>query len=291
MKSSHDNNTTQETLKLLEEGIKSLVNSDTYKTYLKIMSRFHNYSFGNCILIMLQCPTATRVAGYRAWQQKFHRQVKKGAKAIRVIAPCVYEKEQTDGTTVAQTYFKAASVFDIEQTDSLDGEEFPEVCHQLTGTVDDYDRLIAALTEISPVPVSFEDYKQSSNGYFSLKEKRIVVKASLDQKQKVKTLIHEIAHSILHDPDTGECKDDDRTMQDINMMETAAESIAFTTMYWLGLPSDDYSFAYLAAYTKDFTTLPEFHACLNTIQKTADSIIKQLEQKGIKSCMTTSVKL
>ena len=151
--------------------------------------------------------------------------------------------------------------------------------------MDDYDRLIAALTEISPVPVSFEDYKQSSNGYFSLKEKRIVVKASLDQKQKVKTLIHEIAHSILHDPDGGERKDDDR-----NMRETAAESTAFTVMYWLGLPSDDYSFAYLAAYTKDFTTLPEFHACLNTIQKTADSIIKQLEQKGIKSCMKTSVK-
>ena len=112
------------------------------------------------------------------------------------------------------------------------------------------------------------------------------MKASLDQKQKVKTLIHEIAHSILHDPDTGECKDDDR-----NMRETAAESTAFTVMYWLGLPSDDYSFAYLAAYTKDFTTLPEFHACLNSIQKTADSIIKQLEQKGIKSCMKTSVKL
>ena len=279
------NNSTAETLKLLEQGIKSLVNSDAYKTYLKIMSRFHSYSFGNCILIMLQCPTATRVAGYRTWQQKFHRQVRRNSKAIHVISPCFCEKELPDGTTVTQTYFKATSVFDIEQTDSLDGEEFPEVCHQLTGTVDDYDRLIAALTEISPVPVSFEDYKQSSNGYFSLKEKRIVVKASLDQKQKVKTLIHEIAHSILHDPDTGECKDDD-----CNMMETAAESIAFTVMYWLGLPSDDYSFAYLAAYTKDFTTLPEFHACLNSIQKTADSIIKQLEQKGIKSCMKASVK-
>ncbi len=278
-------NSTAETLKLLEQGIKSLVNSETYKQYLKIMSRFHSYSFGNCILIMLQCPTATRVAGYRAWQQKFQRQVRKNSHAIRIISPCFCEKELPDGTTVTQTYFKATSVFDIEQTDSLDGEEFPEVCHQLTGTVDDYDRLIAALTEISPVPVSFEEYKQSSNGYFSLQEKKIVVKASLDQKQKVKTLIHEIAHSILHDPDSGERKDDDR-----NLRETAAESTAFTVMYWLGLPSDDYSFAYLAAYTKDFTTLPEFHACLNSIQKTADSIIKQLEQKGIKSCMKASVK-
>ena len=279
-------NTTQETLKLLEEGIKSLVNSDTYKTYLKIMSRFHNYSFGNCILIMLQCPTATRVAGYRAWQLKFHRQVKKGAKAIRVIAPCVYEKELTDGTTVAQTYFKAASVFDIEQTDSLDGEEFPEVCHQLTGTVDDYDRLLKALTEISAVPIFFEDIPGTTNGYYHPTEKKIVVKSSLDQKQKVKTLLHELTHQILHDPDSGERKGDDR-----NFRETAAESVAYTVMYWLGLPSDDYSFAYLAAYTKDFTTLPEFHACLNSIQKTADSIIKQLEQKGIKSCTKTSVKL
>lgn len=270
------NNTTQETLKLLEEGIKSLVNSDTYKTYLKIMSRFHNYSFGNCILIMLQCPTATHVAGYRAWQNTFHRQVKKGERAIRIIAPVAYEKELTDGTTVAQTYFKATSVFDIEQTDSLDGEEFPEVCHRLTGTVDDYDRLIAALIEISPVPVSFEDYNNSSNGYFSLQEKKIVVKSSLDQKQKVKTLLHEIAHSILHDPDSGERKEDDR-----NMRETAAESTAFAVMFWLGLPSDDYSFAYLASYTKDFTTLPEFHACLSSIQKTADFIIKKLEEKGI----------
>lgn len=278
-------NTTQETLKLLEDGIKSLVNSDTYKTYLKIMSRFHSYSFGNCILIMMQNPAATHVAGYRAWQQKFHRQVKKGAKAIRVIAPCTYEKQHDDGTTTQETYFKAASVFDIEQTDSLDGEEFPEVCHKLTGTVDDYDLLLKALTEISTVPISFEDIPGTTNGFFHPKEKRIVVRADLDQKQKVKTLIHEIAHSILHDPDTGECKDDDR-----NMRETAAESTAFTVMYWLGLPSDDYSFAYLAAYTKDFTTLPEFHACLNSIQKTADSIIKQLEQKGIKSCMKASVK-
>lgn len=271
------NNTTQETLKLLEEGIKSLVNSDTYKTYLKIMSRFHNYSFGNCILIMLQCPTATRVAGYRAWQQKFHRQVRRNSKSIHIISPCIIEKELSDGTTVTQTYFKATSVFDIEQTDSLDGEEFPEVCHQLTGTVDDYDRLLKALTEISAVPIFFEDIPGTTNGYYHPTEKKIVVKSSLDQKQKVKTLLHEIAHSILHDPDTGTRKDDS-----VNMRETAAESISYATMFWLGLPSDDYSFAYLAAYTKDFTTLPEFHACLSSIQKTADFIIKKLEEKGIR---------
>ena len=282
---NHGKTTTQETLELLEAGIKSLVSSDAYKTYLKVMARFHSYSFGNCVLIMMQCPTATRVAGYRAWQQKFHRQVRKNSKAIRIIAPCVYEKQHDDGTTTQETYFKAANVFDIEQTDSLDGEEFPEVCRRLTGTVEDYDRLLKALMEISAVPIFFEDIPGTTNGYYHPKEKKIVVKSSLDQKQKVKTLLHEIAHSILHDPDTGTRKDDN-----VNMRETAAESISYATMFWLGLPADDYSFAYLAAYTKDFLTLPEFHSCFDSIQKTADSIIKQLEQKGIASCMTASVK-
>ena len=270
-------NSTAETLKLLEQGIKSLVNSDAYKTYLKVMSRFHSYSFGNCILIMMQNPAATHVAGYRTWQQKFHRQVRKNSHAIRIISPCFCEKELPDGTTVTQTYFKATSVFDIEQTDSLDGEDFPEVCHQLTGTVGDYDRLLKALTEISAVPIFFEDIPGTTNGYYHPTEKKIVVKSSLDQKQKVKTLLHEIAHSILHDPDTGTRKDDN-----VNMRETAAESISYATMFWLGLPADDYSFAYLAAYTKDFLTLPEFHSCFDSIQKTADFLIKRLEEKGIK---------
>ena len=269
--------TTQETLKILEEGIQSLLDSDRYKQYLKMMAKFHNYSYNNCLLIMLQCPTASYVAGYNAWKTKFKRHVKKNQRGIRIIVPCPVEKERPDGTTKQELFFKAATVFDVEQTE---GDPLPDIIHPLTGTVDDYDNIIRALTEISTVPVSFEDFPGKALGYYSPHEQRIVVRSTLDQKARIKTLVHEIVHSIAHHPETGECKNDSK-----NLKENLAENCSFAVLYWLGLldlTTDDYSFLYLLGYNSDPSTLPEFHQCLDQTQKIANYLITKLKEKGIK---------
>ena len=269
--------TTQETLELLEDGIKTILDSDRYKQYLKIMAKFHSYSFGNCLLIMLQCPTASYVAGYNAWKTRFNRHVKKNERGIKIIAPCPVEKEHPDGTTTQELFFKAATVFDVEQTE---GDPIPDIIHPLTGTVDDYDNIIRALTEISTVPVSFEDFPGKALGYYSPHEQRIVVRSTLDQKARIKTLVHEIVHSIAHHPETGECKNDSK-----NLKENLAESCSFAVLYWLGLldlTTDDYSFLYLLGYNSDPSTLPEFHQCLDHTQKIANHLITKLKEKGIK---------
>ena len=280
----------------LEAGIKDLFNSEKYMEYLQTMSKFHNYSFNNTLLIMFQKPDASAIAGYDAWKKKFHRQVKEGEKGIKIIAPAPYKKTvevekldkagqpvfDGDGKPVMTTKeikiptFKVASVFDVSQTD---GEPLPTIATQLEGNIEAYEKFFRTLKEISPVPITLEPIDSSANGFFSPVEKRIVIKDSLSEMQTIKTAIHEIAHSMLHAlPEKGEdgVTVDDRP--DSRTKEVQAESIAYTVCQRFGIETSDYSFGYIAGWSSGQET-KELKASLEIIRETASDIIEKIEEK------------
>lgn len=161
-----------EITKKLEDGVKSVFENGNYAEYLKVMSKFHNYSVNNCILIAMQKPEATMVAGYKKWQKEFKRQVKKGEKSIKIIAPLPHKKlveKNGEEKEVSWISYRAVPVFDISQTE---GEEIPTLCHELKGTVADYTSIIAKLESLSEVPIVYEDIKGNAKGYYSDAEKR-----------------------------------------------------------------------------------------------------------------------
>jgi len=187
------------------EKIFGYFESDAYKSYLKCMSKFHNYSLNNTLLIALQRPDASLVAGYQAWRKDHGRQVRKGEKGIKIIAPCKYKVEldekDDDGNqkTAEYTGFKVATVFDYAQTE---GPELPTIgVNELTGDVGDYRKLFNALTEICPVPIYTEDINNGAKGYYSDADRKIVIKSDMSQLQTIKTMIHEMAHEKLHAKD------------------------------------------------------------------------------------------
>lgn len=259
----------------LEQGVQDVFTSDNYLQFLQTMSKFHNYSFGNCLLIAMQKPEATLVAGYKAWQTKFKRQVRKGEKAIQILAPVPkkYKKEVVleDGTTEEQevkyTGFTVTNVFDISQTD---GEEIPAFIHKLDEDVEGYEDLLQKLQDVSPVPVTFEDIKGTASGFFHTLEKKIVVQSGMPQAQTVKTLVHEIAHSIMHDKEDGTDKEADRRTKEVQ-----AESVAYVVNQYLGLDTSDYSFGYVAGWSTGKDT-KELKASLDLIRKTAHDIIDKV---------------
>ncbi len=257
----------------LEQGVKEVFSSDRYMEFLRFMSRFTNYSVNNMILIMMQRPEASLVAGYKAWQTRFNRQVRKGEKGITILAPCPHRKdiEDEDGNTkeVSWTTFRAIKVFDISQTD---GEDIPTGCvEMLTGDVDSYDALIEKLITASPVPVGFEDIAGGANGFYSQAEKRIAVQAGMSQQQTVKTLIHELSHAVLHDRETGQEKETDRETREVQ-----AESVAYTVCSMLGIDTADYSFGYIAGYSTG-KEIKELTASMETIRKTSLMIYEALD--------------
>lgn len=267
---------TEEITKELERGVKDLLASDRYKDYLDFMGKFHNYSVNNSILIFLQMPQATMVAGYQAWQNKFKRQVKKGEKSIKILAPCPHkmkkEVKTADGDLEEQEItwntFRPVSVFDISQTD---GDEIPEICNDLTGNVEGYKALVDRLIAVSPVKVSFEPINSAAKGYFNDAENKIVVKSEMSEEQTVKTLVHEIAHSLLHG------KEGEETEADRNTKEVQAESVAYTVCRMLGLNTDEYSFGYIAGWSAG-KELKELNKSMETIRKTANKILKEVEK-------------
>ena len=208
----------QEITEKLEQGIKELFESEKYKTYLNTMSKFHNYSFNNTMLIAMQKPDATLVAGFKAWQKNFDRHVKKGEKGIRILAPAPYkikeEQEKLDPVTgeimldkngmpiteeveIKIPAFRVVPVFDVSQTD---GKELPDIgVNELSGSVEDYEDFMQALTEVSPVPITYEDIEGEAKGYFHTTDHRIAIQEGMSQSQTVKTAIHEVAHAKLHD--------------------------------------------------------------------------------------------
>ena len=260
----------------LENGVRDLFISDKYLTYLKVMSRFHRYSLNNQILIAIQKPDASLVAGYKTWQTKFSRTVKHGEKAIYILGPVSHQIEKevilADGSTQKQEIsymtFRPVPVFSAEQTE---GEELPTICQRLTGTVEGYKDLISKLEAVSPVPVSYEEIKGGANGYYHLLDKKIVIQSGMTQEMTVKTLIHEISHALLHDIDLGTDKDADRMTREIE-----AESTAYAVLQYLGIDSSDYSFGYIAGWSSDKDT-KELKRSLEMIRSTADTIITGIE--------------
>lgn len=275
-------------LSQLEDGIKDLFESDKYKEYLNIMSKFHNYSFNNLMLIYMQKPDATNIAGYTSWDKSFHRHVKKGEKAIKIIAPeffkreveavkidengsVIYDKEGKPVTEKKiQEYiaYKITNVFDISQTE---GQNLPTITHKLNTDVTDYKKIFDAIKEVSPVPIIIKSYEGSSNGYYDLEKKEIVVQKSMSEAQIIKTMLHEVAHSILHNKENGECRDADGQTKEVQ-----AESIAYCVANYIGIDTSDYSFGYVAGWSKN-KELDELKSSLNIINKTAAKLINDID--------------
>lgn len=253
--------------KQLQQGVKDVFSSDRYKNYLDCMSKFYHYSASNCLLIAMQCPEASLIAGYKAWKTKFNRNVRKGEKAIKIIAPCPHKKTITDDagneTEITFTTYRAACVFDVSQTE---GQELPTMCNTLTGSVAGCVDLIRKLEAISPVPVRYESIKKA-NGYFNFVDKVIAIKENMPELQTVKTLVHEIVHAVLHNKETGEEKDAAR-----NTKEVQAESVAYIVCSYLDLDTSEYSFEYVAGWSKD-KEMKDLQDSMNVIQRTAKQII------------------
>ena len=277
----------------LEEGLKELFESEKYKSYLSTMSKFHNYSFNNTLLIALQKPEASLVAGFKAWQTNFNRHVKKGEKGIRILAPAPYkvkeEREKLDPVTgevmldengmpqkeeveVKIPAFRAVSVFDILQTD---GEPIPELeAEELLSTVEGYEDFIRAVTFVAPVPIGFEDIPGDSKGYFNTAENRIAVQEGMSESQTLKTMVHEVAHSMLHSKEVN--KDIPAPAKDRNTKEVEAESIAYTVCQHFGIDTSDYSFGYIAGWSSG-KDMKELKSSLDTIRRTASELITGIE--------------
>ena len=275
MKNTNQQEKVKKATELLEQGVEEIFTSGKFAEYLEVMSRFHSYSARNCLLILMQNPEATRVAGYRAWQQKFHRQVRKGEKAMTILAPIAHKSiiRETDKQTGEVTdhehvwlSFKAVPVFDIAQTD---GEELPEIATDLTGDVERFRQLCDAVQACATVPVEFdaEIADPECHGYFSRVENRICIRGGMSEAQTFKTLVHETAHSILH------CEDGEQYEAKRHIREVQAEGVAFVVCKALGIDTDDYSFGYVAAWGGDTR---EVMAELGVIQKTANMILEKV---------------
>ncbi len=280
----------------LEQGIKELFESEKFKEYLTTMSKFYNYSFNNTLLIAMQKPDATLIAGYTSWQRNFDRHVMKGEKGIKILAPAPYKAQEerekidpatqkpvldADGKPVTETVevlrpaFKVVSVFDVSQTD---GKELPDIAvDELTGSVENYAAFFEALKQESPVPISFEDITGGAKGYFSHVENRIAIQEGMSEIQTVKTAIHEIAHAKLHaiNPD-GKVAPEDR--KDRQTKEVEAESVAYTVCQRYGIETSDYSFGYIAGWSSDKDT-KELKGSLETIRSTAAEMIESIDAK------------
>lgn len=293
-----DNNTekqrVQELTNKLEQGLQDLFNSDSYRNYLSTMSKFHNYSFNNTLLIAMQKPDATLVAGYKAWQKNFERHVNKGEKAIRILAPAPYkikeERDKIDPVTqellldkdgnpqkeeveITIPAFRAVSVFDLSQTD---GKPIPELtAKELLSDVEGYQDMIRAVEAISPVSIELEEIAGDSKGYYDREAKRIAVQENMSESQTLKTMIHEVAHSKLH---SKEVEQDEQMRKDRNTKEVEAESVAYTVCQHFGVDTSDYSFGYIAGWSSGRDT-KELRSSMDTIRRTASELITGIEEQ------------
>ena len=284
----------QELTDKLEQGLQDLFNSDSYCNYLRTMSKFHNYSFNNTLLIAMQKPDATLVAGYKAWQKNFERHVNKGEKAIRILAPAPYkikeERDKIDPVTqellldkdgnpqkeeveITIPAFRAVSVFDLSQTD---GKPIPELtAKELLSDVEGYQDMIRAVEAISPVPIELEEIAGDSKGYYDREAKRIAVQENMSESQTLKTMIHEVAHSKLH---SKEVEQDEQMKKDRNTKEVEAESIAYTVCQHFGIDTSDYSFGYIAGWSSGRDT-KELRSSMDTIRRTVSELITGIEEQ------------
>ena len=278
----------------LEQGVKDIFTSEMYANYLRTMSQFHSYSFNNTLLIHLQKPEASLVAGYQTWQKKFHRQVRRGEKGIQIIAPAPIrtreEIEKVDPATMEPVLkpdgtpemeeveytiprFRVTTVFDVSQTE---GEPLPELeTPELLGSVENYEIFMQAIRDISPVPIRFDEIESGAKGYYSSVDKEIVIQESMSESQTMKTGIHEVTHAKLHDRDIMEEMDEKK---DQMTREVEAESVAYTVCQYFGLDTSDYSFPYIAGWSSD-RDMKELRSSMDTIRKVAGEMIEQIMEK------------
>lgn len=274
----------------LEKSVQGFMDGEKYKNFLSSMARFHSYSLNNQLLIHIQKPDSILCASYTTWK-KFDRYVKKGEKGIKIICPSPH-KTQTlrtvrnpktgkpellaDGSKKKEVvekvipFYNVGYTYDISQTD---GEPLPEITARLNGDLDSRQNgLKAALLEISPVPVHFRPVPGEANGYYNLTQKEIVVDSSLSEKHSLKTLIHELAHVLLHDSSIKDAPRDSPTR------EVQAESVAYVVCQYFGIDTSDYSFGYISTWSSDKNT-EELKKSLEVIRSTSNDIIANVEKK------------
>ena len=281
----------------IESGIRDLFESDKYRQYLSVMSRFPRYSLNNTMLIYMQKPDATLVAGYERWKQQFGRYVRRGERGITIIAPTSFKKkiqeQKLDPDTKAPVFdkngnivmeekeieiptYRPVKVFDVSQTD---GKPLPSLVDSLSGTVKNYEAFLEALRRSSPVPVSLEPMSTEMDGYFSRNQQRIAVREGMSEVQTVSAVIHEIAHSKLHNYEKAaerEGKEPEKE-KDRHTEEVEAESISYAVCQYYGIETGGNSFGYIASWSQG-KELPELRASLEIINKTAGSLIQDIDR-------------
>ena len=277
----------------IEDGIKELFQSESYAQYLQTMSRFHHYSVNNQVLIHMHKPDATLVAGFNKWKNQFGRNVIKGEHGIKIIAPTPFKKkiEQekldpdtqlpmldadgkiiTEEKTIQIPMYKPVTVFDVSQTE---GKPLPQLAHDLSGNVANYDVFMEALRRSSPVPISVEVMGGGMDGYFDLEHQDIAIREGMSEVQTVSAVIHEMAHALLHN----RTKDTEEKTPELSRSteEVQAESISYAVCAYYGIATGDNSVGYIASWSKD-KTLPELRESLEVISKTADGLISDIDR-------------
>ena len=299
----------------IEQGIKELFESEKYMRYLSVMSKFHRYSVNNTMLIYMQKPEATLVAGFNKWKNQFARHVKKGEHGITIIAPTPYKKKieemkrdpdthapilDADGKTVMEEkeieipMFRPVKVFDVSQTD---GKPLPELASSLSGTVPHYEAFLEALRRSASVPIEFEPMAANTDGYFSPDQQRIAIREGMSEVQTVSATVHEIAHSKLHNRQkmqetaaAGDNAPDQPKPKDRRTEEVEAESISYAVCQYFGIQTGENSFGYIASWSKG-KELKELRASLETINKTSCELINNIERHYKEICKERGIDL
>ena len=298
----------------IEDGIQKLFQSEKYFDYLRTMSRFHSYSVNNTVLIHLQMPNASVVAGFNQWKNRFGRHVKKGEKGLTIIAPTPFKKKveemkldpdtnepmyDADGKLIMEErmieipMFKPVKVFDVSQTD---GKPLPQLSADLVGDVRQYEAFMEALRRSSPVPIEMQNISPNMDGYFSLDEQKIVVRTGMSQVQTVCATVHEIGHSMLHNREqaaltaTAGTDKEAPKPKDKNTKEVEAESVSYAVCAYYGIETGSNSFGYIASWSKD-KSLPELRASLETITKTANTLINTIDKHFAEICKERGITL
>ncbi|WP_078687731.1 MULTISPECIES: ArdC-like ssDNA-binding domain-containing protein [Atopobiaceae] len=259
----------QAALDRLGEGVRAVYDSERWESWLRSLSRFYDYSLGNTILIAMQMPTATHVASFRSWKRDFNRYVKKGEKGIEILVPMLVKDRDEDADEERRRLvgFRVGHVFDVSQTD---GDPLPTLVDEVAGDVDLYAAILDAVRAVSAYPVEFVgDLPEGTNGFFRRGE-LVAIREGMSEGQTVKTALHELAHSRLHDGDP-------EGMPDRAMREVQAESVAYAVSAALGLDTSGYSFGYVASWAVGKTD-EEMRACLQVVRDAAKAMVEDLQQ-------------
>ncbi len=291
----------------IAQGIKALFQSDKYRSYLSVMSRFHRYSVNNTMLIYLQRPDATLVAGYEKWKKQFGRHVKQGERGITILAPTPFKKRieevkldpdtkapllDKDGNQITEEreisipMFKPVKVFDVAQTD---GRPLPNLASALSGNVEQYEVFVEALRRSAPVPISFRDIAKDTDGYFSPSDQAITIREGMSEVQTISALVHEIAHSKLHNYERQQAEaaageeSGEPVKKDRHTEEVEAESVSYAVCQYFGIETAENSFGYIASWSQG-KALKELRASLETINQTASALITDVERNFAELC-------